>query len=323
MKSVLLLAMPEDHARVRNIVSALNESNLDVYWDRSDPASIAWAESVKAARSARAVVFFFSTGATDKNRPQFLELAEDCIRADKALCVLLDNVDLGESLDGCTTYDLRGWRSRASSLFMLDLISGVKAKAAGLDPPLPRAARQLLIRRLYIAVPSAIAALALSVGLYRDLGADRIASPAEATAWAALRPNSCEDLRRFLGKHGTGVHAEEAQALLAGRRTLAKSLNIATDRPLPLYVSVSGAPPSRSKAAAQFNADARADAEAKRICSGLAEATSATLRSAVAHVNERQCEAAATGFVCSAGGEAICKLNETEVTTMEVCGVAS
>ena len=323
MKSVLVLCVPEDNARVRNIVSALNESNLDVYWDRADPATGAWTDSLAAARSARAIVFFFSSATTRENAQAFLELADECIRNDKALCVLLDDVDLEESLTGCTTYDLRGWRSRASSLFMLDLIAGVKAKAAGLDPPLPRAARQLLIQRLYIAVPSAIAALALGVGLYRDLGADQIASPAEARAWAGLRPNSCEDLRRFLSEHGTGVHADEVQALLAARRTVSRPVNRVAVRPLPLYVSSSGAPVSRSRVAARSAADIRAAAEAKRLCSGLADATSSKLRAAEARVTERHCNSALGEFACSAGGEAICKLDEAEVRTVEVCGLAN
>lgn len=323
MKSVILFALPDDHSRVRNIVGALNESNLDVYWDRTDPASNAWEDSVDAARSSRAVVFFFSSQATDESAKAYIDLADECIRSDKALCVLLDDVDLGSSLAGCTTYDLRGWRSRASSLFMLDLIAGVKAKAAGLDPPSPRAARQLLIQRLYIAVPSAIAALALGVGLYRDLGADKIASPAEATAWAAVHPNSCDDLRRFLSEHGTGVHAAEVQALLAARRTVSRQVTTSAKRPLPLYVSALGAPVSQSNAAASATADERAKGEAERLCRGLADATSSAFRSALPNVTDRQCEAVDGGFSCSVGGDAICQLDESEVKSVEVCGRAS
>ena len=309
--------MPADHARVRNVVGALNESNLDVFWSRAEPGADEWKSSVDAAQSARAVVFFFSAATNGAGAEPYIALARDRLKADKALCVLLDDVDLPDGLAGCTTYDLRGWRSRASSLFMLDLVAGVRAKAAGLDPPPPRAARQLLVQRLFIAVPSAIAALALLAGLYRDVGADQIASPAEAAAWSSLKPNSCADLRNFLGAHGDGVHAQEAQALLAARRIVRKPTDIISSRPLPLYVSALDAASSPS-GGGRAGADARADAEAQRLCRGLADATSSTLISAKARITERQCD----GSSCSAGGQAICKLQEPEVRTIEVCGSA-
>jgi hypothetical protein len=322
VKSVILIAMPEDHGRVRNIVGALNESNLDVYWDRTAPASADWPATVERALSARAVVLFFSSAISADTSDAFVDLARKCIGSGKALCVLLDDVELPTDLGPCTSYDLRGWRSRASSLFMLDLVAGVKAKAAGLDPPTPRAARQLLIQRLYVAVPSAIAALALVIGLYRDLGADKIASPAEAAAWQSIRPSSCEDLRRFLGAHGNGVHAEEAQALLAARRTVARQVTTEKVRPLPLYVSIAGAPASPSIERARSAADERGKAEARRLCEGLGEASSSRVASVETRIGDRQCESSGAGFACSAGGEAICHMAEPEIRSIEVCGKA-
>ena len=320
MKSVLVLCLPEDQGRVRNIVGALNESNVDVYWDRTDPSSPEWAAASEHARAARATVLFFSEATTGPGAEPFLSLAAELVRSDKALCVKLDDVELPVGMEGCTTYDLRGWRSRASSLFMLDLVAGVRAKAAGLDPPTPRAARQLLVQRLYIAVPSAIAAFALVAGLYRDIGADRIASPAEASAWAALRPGSCGDIREFLSEHGDGVQADAAQALLAARRTVSREVASEVVRPLPLYVRSATAPPSPGRAAARAAAIRRASDEAKQLCRGLAEASSAKLVSATAEVTNYECDPVGSGTICAAEGEARCELKETEVRTVEVCG---
>lgn len=322
MKSVILIAMPEDQARVRNIVGALNESNLDVYWDRTDQESDNWLETAERAFSARAVVLFLSSAALRPGGERYRTLGEQCVARGNALCVLIDDVELPDAFKRCTTYDLRGWRSRASSLFMLDLVAGVKAKGAGLDPPMPRAARHLLLQRLYIAVPSAIAALALLAGLYHDVGADQIASPAEASAWSALRPNSCDDLRNFLSAHRNGVHAQEAQALLASRRLVQHETPSFTSRPLPLYVSAGAADPSAGAAAARTAADQRAGAEAKRLCEGLAEATSSKLLDAKAQLTEHECDAANDGARCSAGGQAICVLKEPEAHGVEVCGSA-
>lgn len=320
MKSVLVLCVPEDYARVRNIVAALNESDIDVYWDRVDPDSADWQAAVERAASARATVFIFSDSTSNPSNQPFVALAAESVRSGKALCVTLDSVELPPEISGCTTYDLRGWRSRASSLFMLDLVAGVKAKAAGLDPPTPRAARQLLVQRLYIAVPSSIALIALFAGLYRDLGADQIASPAEAAAWESLPPGSCSALRAFLSEHGGGVHADEAQALLASRKTVSREETNEINRPLPLYVSSIAAAPRESTSSAQVDARRRAQAEADRLCRGLADAASASLTSATAHIVKTHCETTAAGLVCSAEGEARCLLNEPEVKIAEICG---
>jgi len=320
MKSVLVLCVPEDYVRFRNVVGALNESDIDVYWDRTDPASPAWQETIDRAAASRAIVFAFSESALAPANAAFIALATASVRSGKALCVTLDSVELPPEMAGCTVYDLRGWRSRASSLFMLDLVAGVKAKAAGLDPPTPRAARQLLIQRLYIAVPSAIAAIALFAGLYRDLGADRIASPAEAAAWSALAPGSCDDLRAFLGKHGNGVHADEAQALLASRKTISRQQSKTVDRPLPLYVSSTGAPVSGNTGGARTIARRLASAESRQLCRGLADASSSRLLSSEAEINGFDCHNTGSGVVCAAEGQARCRLEEQELRTVEICG---
>lgn len=316
MKSVRVLSVPADFERVRNIVGALNESDVDVFWDRTDPQSPEWAATAEKITAARAVVFVFSAATARPEANSFVALASEAVRSDKALCVKIDDVELPAGMDGCTTYDLRGWRGRASSLFMLDLVAGVKAKAAGLDPPSPRAARQLLIQRLYIAVPSAIAFFALVAGLYRDVGADQIASPAEAAAWASIEPGSCKDLRAFLSKHGDGVRADEAQALLASRRTASREVGKNATRPLPLYVSLTGASQSAGVGAAKADARRRAAVEAEQMCKGLADASSARLLSATAELTGFDCE----GSRCSAEGQAMCRLYEPEMKTMEVCG---
>jgi len=320
MKSVLILCVPEDYSRVRNIVAALNESDVDVFWDRTAPGSSDWKETLDRAATARAIVFFFSEAATSAENGPFTELAAESVRLGKALCVMLDSVELPPDMDGCTVYDVRGWRSRASSLFMLDLVAGVKAKSAGLDPPTPRAARQLLMQRLYIAVPSAIAIFALAVGLYRDLGADKIASPMEASAWSRVKPGSCDDLRAFLGEYGDGVHADEAQAHLAGRKTISSSAMNKVIRPLPLYVSSAGSAAQATAGAARSAARTRAEQEAKRLCQGLAQAASSKLLSATAELRAMDCQNTGSGALCSAEGQALCSLNEPEETTVEVCG---
>jgi len=320
MSPIVLVAMPADHDRVRNIVGALSESDLDVYWERTAPGSRQWKKAADRVLEARAVLFFWSAAAqADAARP-FRALARRALAAGKAICVQLDGGALPGELSGCTIYDLRGWRGRASSLFMLDLVAAAKAKAAGLDPPLPRAPRQLLFRRLAYAVPTAIAAIAIMVGLYRDFGIDRIAGSAETARWAAMRPGSCEDLRRFLGEHSNGVHAAEAQALLNARAVSSNIRWRPTERLLPIFVSIGDEAGAPDEPGARRAALARGQPEAQRNCRRLAEAASARFRSARLRADRFECERFQTGMVCAFQGEAVCALDESYQVAVETCG---
>jgi len=320
MSPIVLIAMPADHDRVRNVVGALTESDLDIYWERTGPESPRWKQATVRVLEARATVFFWSAAAQGPAGARYRALARRALAAGKAICVRLESAPIPPKLAGWTTYDLRGWRARASSLFMLDIVAGVKAKAAGLDPPLPRAPRQLLMRRIAIAVPSGVAAIALLVGLYRDVGIDRIASTREATDWARIRPGSCSDVRAFLAAHSEGVHAAEAQALLSSRTQRVETRWEATERPASLYISGMGETGAASRAAAERATFDRAVGEAERRCRFLADAASLRYVSGTPRNVRYMCEAADSGIVCDLHGEAACRIREPNEVIVETCG---
>lgn len=320
MNSVIVLAMPADHDRVRNIVGSLAEADLDIFWNRAVPGSAEWPQAVEAVMAAPAALFFWSAATTEENAAPFRTLARRAVGAGKALCIRLDRTALPDGLSGCTVYDLRGWRARASSLFMLDIVAAVRAKAAGLDPPLPRAPRHLLIRRTAIALPSAVAALALLIGLYRDLGIDARPSAAERRAWGALRPGSCDDLRMFLNRYRQGAHASEAETLLASRRVRQATRLQTRTRPLPVFIAASTAAPAPNEAGARRVALDRGRAEAEANCSGLAATAEARLRDVRLEPGELDCERFAKGYSCALDGQALCRLDESEPIELETCG---
>lgn len=320
--TIILIAMPSDHFRVRNIVGALSESDLDIFWDRTAPGTREWREAAKRVMAARGVVFFWSTAAAGPDARPYRKLAQQAGAAGKAICVRLDGEPIPDRLMGWATYDMRGWRARASSLFMLDLVAAVQAKAAGLDPPLPRAPRQLLLRRLAIAIPTAlaiIAAFATILGLYRDLGIDNIPNSAERQAWAAIRPGSCEDLRGFLRAHSGGVQAAEAQALLDARAARTETRWHPAQRPLPLYIPIGSEQGSPNERAARSDARERAVPVAERRCRALAQTASARFLSASVRIEAQTCERFASGTACDLRGEAICQLEEPREISIETC----
>lgn len=319
MSAVMLIAMPGDHDRVRNIVGALAESDLEVYWERTDPASPKWGEAARRVMEARGVVVFWSAEAQAPGANRFRQLARRALKAGKAIIVRLDGSPIPAAMSGCTTYDLRGWRARTTSLFMLDLVAGVTAKAAGLDPPLPRAPRQLLLRRLAIAIPSLVAGFALLIGLYRDVGLDRLASPQEALAWSRLRPGSCEDLRGFLRAHSGGVHATEAQALLSAREVRTENRWRPATLALPLYVGAAAERGSPDEASARQAALARAAPLAQRVCRRTIDSNSGRLLEAAARIDRYECERFQSGLVCSLHGEAVCRFEELHPMPRETC----
>lgn len=308
MTPIIVLSLPEDEARIRPIVGALDESDLDIYWDRTPPDSHKYRETAELVLKGRGAVIFWSASAAASDAEPFRQLARRALAAGKAICVQLDTGAIPPDMRDCTVYDLRGRRARGSSLFLMDLVAGVKAKAAGLDPPLPRAARQLLFRRLALVVPSAITLFALAIGLYRDTALDRIAGLREARAWSEIRPGSCDDLRRFLRLHSDGVHAAEAQALLDGRRTGVRRYATSERLELPLQIAGVSEAGLASRAAAEGAARERARRDAARACLGLAAAAQGTVRDAQPLIEGTDCERFSSGYVCGARGRTVCSI---------------
>lgn len=235
MSAIILLSPSSEDESARNIVGALSESDLDIYWARWDPGN-AETELLRMLDQCRCVIILWSALAEAQNGGGFHTLASLAAESGKAILVRLDKATIPADIAKLTTYDLRGWRSRKSSLFMLDLVAAAKSKAAGLDPPLPRAPRQLLFKRLAIIVPSAVAAFALVAGLYRDIGIDRLAGPAERAAWQSLTPGSCNDLRNFLKNYQSGTYADRANSLLMAKTVQQRTMSERVERDTSIYV---------------------------------------------------------------------------------------
>lgn len=319
MNAAIIVLAPERAAdQTRNIVGALAESDLDVFWPQAVNGETE-THLLNRLENCRCAIIVWGQGATADTATSFRSLASLAAQTNRAILVRLDNTPIAAELAKLTVYDLRGWRARQSSLFMLDLVAAAKSKAAGLDPPLQRAPRQLLFRRLAVAIPSVIGAVAVIIGLYRDAGLDRIAGPEERAAWTARAEGSCDDLSKFLRQFPNGAYASEANSLLQARKTSQQIVYRRKEREMEIYVPLHDAIPQTTKTSAEAAALARADTEAGKQCSRLARSTEAALKSSKVISPAISCKAATGGFVCKVNAVALCALDEPEPDMVESC----
>ncbi len=331
MSEIVLLSDQRDEARIPPMLDALVTDWQDVKWLRIDhDAEHEHPEIVEAIAASRCAILIWSEHSASEEAGQFHTLARAALDANKAICVLIDDVSLPPNLSGCTVYDVRGWRSEpdgwrkllGGNLYMRDLVAGAKFKVAGMDPPPPRAPRDMLIRHVIAIVPAVFALLAAPatlLGAFDNLNLLDWPSAAEASDWEQTDRDDCTALRTFLKAHPDGHYTQEAQGRLDGAEPSAERHWEEVERPQPIYIAQMGAEPQSSQDAALSLAQTRAAEEAETACSGLARAGNAKLIEARLGELSQECSGGGNGFTCSLDGEALCVLSEPRDKEVEDC----
>lgn len=329
MNRVILLSHRSDRARVQIIADALIDGAIDAFWVTIPDDGAVSAANKNMLGSASCVVVTWSKAAASSNA--FRSLAGNAVNQGKALFVRLDDNDNLDFSRNATTYDLRGWRSSpgvfrkitGGSLFIKELIAGIKYKNLGQDPPPPNAAARMLVRQIIVLVPAIfapIAAFAAIFGFWVDLGFADQPSDAERIAWEARAPEECDNVREFLRNFPRGHYADEAQALLNGAEKRKVISWETQERPLPLYLSETESPKAASRAAAiEFTEGTRASSEAQRTCEELALAGQSKLRSVTYELEPVNCFAFEGQWQCSVQGRVTCKVDEPRERLTEKC----
>lgn len=321
MTPIVIASLPEDHDRVRALVEALHAQNVDLWWERIDPADPG--ASLDKLMAARCAIFTWTAHTLSDAGAAYREIAQQVRSAGKAMSVKLEKVAAPAGWEGTTVIDLSRWKSNPQDVFLLDLAAAARAKAAGLDPPPQRGPVRRTVKQVALLVPTVLGAIGLIstlVGFYQTAGLDKIASAEEAAAWEKVRPGNCEDLRKFLASHGDGVNAEEAKTRLAARRTWTEAGSRAAERPLPLSVLAGMAEPAPGRDAAMADALKRGEAEALKACKGYADAGLGKLIGATATADAWRCDALGGGTVCAFDGQAMCQIEEVAEVQKEQCG---
>lgn len=328
MTDIAVLSVAADAGHARIIVDALVEDRQNSRWVPLGEGGTPVDDARAAVEAARCVLLVFSRhSAAD---PDFAALAALAAEQRLAVGVLLDDEAPPPLPGAITLYDMRGWRARPAvwqrwlggNLYLRDLLTAARYKIANRDPPAPSAPRAMLVRQALAVVPAAFAVIALFptlLGLWNDLGLANRPGREEQAAWDRIDPTSCPALRGFLAAHPDGKLAGVAQARLAARKTVVQQGLAQTVRTLPLYAGSGLAPPRPDRAGATANLQERVAEEAKRACSGLAEAGGARLDGADVQPGETACKTAGDGVRCAFEGKVACRLAEPREVTAESC----
>lgn len=327
MKKVVIISLPENDERVRSIVTALSPTSVETFWRHASPADeAAWAETIVITLDARCVVFVWSRAlaeAASSIRNRYYELVAQAVAQRSAIAVEIDLRARPAGLDAVTTYSLsRHWITGAHQ-DLTDIVMAVHDKAADVDPSPPRPWFARMWKLAAAAGVGALSAFALFIGLYRDTGLDKIASPAEAAAWSKVTLGSCRDLRGFLATFSDGAHAQQAQAMINSREVATHVIPVATERELPLFIGAGDAMATPTEAAARAVVRRRAGAESASRCRQLASAGGARLAGATFAAQTTICQPLEGGVVCSTDGTATCRLHEPREEEVERCGAGN
>ncbi len=328
MTAIVLLSLPDDHARVTKVLDALVGEKLDIRWHSAAPGTPDWDAAAADALAARCVLFCWSDATRAEAAAPFRQLAAEALASNLAVGIELDTGAVPPDLAAMSVYSLAGWRAHhrglwrafAGRIFYNDIVSAAKFKAAGKDPPSPSAPGRMVARQawvLAVGLAALLGILALPKAVY-----DLIPWPRwnEERAWAAIPKESCPGLAQFIRDWPDGRHVGDARNIYAAR-TKKAAIWTPVDRTAPFFVSAASAKPSPTEAAARALALRSADAEAAKACQGYVEAAGSRLKGVGLVPGDTSCTSVGGGMVCSIAGNATCKLEELVDKGEESCPI--
>jgi hypothetical protein len=330
MSDVFVSYKREDEARVYPLVTALEQSGLSVWWDRSVPGSVAWRRHIETALdAARSVIVVWTEGSAGPEGAFVHEEASRAMARGVLVPIRLDDVPPPLGFGEIQTIDLTGWRGSARDPSFADLVAVLRARLAGTPPPPAQGQRRRLARRMRAAAASTAAVMAVGAvvldvlhvqericraplgqprlsDLCGDLGIGSRPSGEERRAWMGREPGSCQALRDHLEKFPGGAYRDTAFALLANPRRELSDRVVPSTRVISGYVRQSAEPfPTRDAAEADAAARARADAAS----TGCASVPGVERVTAVDVTPVPDCRRDPRGgFVCAANYRATCHM---------------
>ena len=347
MTDVFVSYKREDEVQVGRLVQALEQAGLSVWWDRELPGGEHWRANIESAlENAKCVVVAWTRRSVGTDGSFVKEEAARAARRNVLVPVLLEKkvippLGFGE----LQAIDLTGWRGGPRDPFLRDLVSAVRAKVAGQPVPPPLGPMKRLQRRLTVAGAASVllafgSAFATNALNFQNFvcGAS-VAAPwlsdtcgafglgarpkrEERIAWEQRPNGDCEALSQHIRQFPEGVLRTTAVALLNAHTVVKVEQWTPAQRPLRLLVGRDAAPMA-TEAAARTAALERGLEKARQLCQPLGALGGVKLRTVDADPQEWTCEKVSGGIVCGFEGQAICSLDELNISERKECNAAS
>lgn len=330
MSDVFISYKREDEPRVGRLVQALEKAGLKLWWDRGLPGGESWRSNIQGALdNAKCVVVAWTHESTSPAGDFVRDEASQAKARGILVPVILERgvrppLGFGE----LQAIDLSHWRGSQSDPFFQDVVAAIRAKLEGRSVPPARGPMRRLLRRLTVGslasaglaglvgfgmnvlqVQDQVCTVALGQPALSDAcGAVNLGNRpthAERVAFETLPAGDCAALEAFRGQYESSPLRELADSRLNARVTLQEERWVAGERRLAVYAG----------GASEAEARTRAQTRAAQLCQGFAATTQFRVTSA-----ETQGAYACEGGACGVTGEAVCRLEERQVVSRDVCG---
>lgn len=342
MSDVFISYKREDETRVGRLAMALQDSGIDVWWDRTLAGGESWRSQIQTALdAAKCVIVVWSNESTGPQGDFVRDEAGQAKRRGILVPVLLDKVGPPLGFGEVQAIDLTNWSGNPNDPFFLDLRESVAARIEGRPAAPARGPTKRLMRRLAVggATSLALGGLAIAFNLFNaqdqicaaplfqpqlsdacgDAGLGRRPSRIERTAWEARAHGSCDALRAHIRQFPEGAFHQAAADLLEARKVTQSETWVPGSRRLALFVARANGG-SADESAARAEAMGRAQSAAERLCKGFAATTSFQFKAARPEPHTWHCEPGKSGVSCGFEGEAACQLDERRIQETESCG---
>jgi hypothetical protein len=335
---IIIFALPADKASADRIADAIKErgiteSNrfrlLSVH-----PMDAGWQEAARMAESCPSVAFCWSEATQAEDATVYRSLAKKVFEAGHAISVELDEGTRPETLTGCTTYPLYGWRADPNWFLrpffgkelLYQIAAAAQEKAIGRDPPPPKAVAALAWKQFPTKLVGlgALASFAVTVlSIYRDPDFAKIRDPqAEAAFETAKASKSCDALRKFAVDHNGSAWSSQASELLATCKERPVTQMQKDKVTLDFFVddTIDGIAPVKSDVDARRVSLKTAESKARQMCEDHAQMTGGKMLAASIDRVRQDCRSNGLGIVCQTAARAICAIDQPVAGYQESMG---
>ena len=347
MTHVFISYKREDEIRVGRLAHALEQTGIDVWWDRGLPGGESWHANIEAQLdSAGCVIVVWSHASQAIEGNYVRDEARRGLTRSVLVPILIDRIkDIPLGFGEIQAIDLVHWKGDPRDPFFRDLVAAVRAKLE--DKPVPKSVgptKRLTRRLAYGGVSTAGLAAIAAIGfntfgmtsklctmpqpqpslsdMCGAMGLGGVPSRVERLAWAAMPAGSCPALREHIRRFPEGAYRGEAADLITARKVTYEDTWTSVTRGLAQFEPPDGAG-APNEAAAKARALDRAKADAERLCRSFGAGTLFRFVSASSRAETWRCAPSGGGIACGFDGQAECGLQERHQVERESCGPRS